>query len=585
MMRAGLLSSKNHRRWREWTFLVACWLLVITALWQRRSCQDSWVLEGVVAPVLLFTLAFAFLMAKEMSSGPRAVWAALFVTVLRWIPGLKYEFAYGTSIDQAVHIASIGQLITSGFPPPGTAYTDVPGLHTVLAGLAMLSGSSAEQAAKYGFPLLLGLFPFFVYWFCRQFDMDDGLRGQIVLAAALVFDPYFLLIQGSPFGSLLFFLVMAWFLLREFGPRKLRLPFSIGLVTMIASLLFGHAISSLTAAAVLMSTFLLLPIILALFKSQVRVGVVFGGGQFLALLLLLIGGWWLFQAHELFTTAFEQLEAAAHGGASAKLPVPSRLFDLPTIDRLWTMFLMHGSTIVLLLLSAIGALILWKKRDEISPGFKTSLLVIAAAEISLILILAGQLLIGFGNLEYFRLIGYAVLMSPFFAGLALWQLRLRSRIEWAVVICGFLLISLLQIFPYQPAVSKAERVSSTMEDGEPVLYFHTVMSSFQADMLAFAWLHAPKQSVSASDRITRDTSLRLFGWTSFRNALFNGYADDNNKLDGGDWQLLMVHQPGPAGPFSERVECRTRAEVDRIVREPGFSLVYSNGESFILTRP
>lgn len=585
MLNHEMLYRMKLRNWREWSFLVACWLLIVTALWQRRSYQDSWVLDGVLIPTVLVVISFAILMVKEMASSRKAIWAAVFITVLRWIPGLKYAYAYGSSIDQAVHIASIDHLIGTGFPPPGTAYTAVPGLHTVLSGMALLSESSPEQAAKYGFPLLLGLFPLIVYWFCRQFRMNDKLRGQIVLAAAFVFDPYYLLLQGTPFGSLLFFLLVAWFLLREFGTAKARLPYSIGLAAMIISLLFGHAISSLTVAIVIMSTFVLLPIILTLFRAPASPGTLFGGGQFLALLLLMLAAWWLFPAHELFTAAIEQLDAAVHGSASAKLPVPSRLFELPVADMFRTLYLSHGSTIALLTMSTAGVMTIWKRKAQISSEFRTSLIIMVAIEAALALTVAGQMLAGFGELEYFRLIGYAVVFSPFFAGFALWQLREESRTGWILVVTAFLLLSLPQIFPFQPAVPKAGKAAAALDGGEPVLYLHTVVSSFEANMLRFAYLHAPKEGRIDSDRLSRDTSLRLLGWNSFSTAVFDGYDGAKEALDGGNWEILLLHQPGASGPFSERAEYRSSAEISRIVSEPEYSLVYSNGMSFILSRP
>lgn len=572
--------------WSVPLFWILAWLVILVALHNQRAYQDSWVLEDTVVPVIFFIASYLIVALHEKSSAKLAVFSSVFVLVLRMIPSMKYQWAYGTAIDQAIHIASIDRIMNTGFPTPGTPYTDIPGLHGMLGLVAMVSGVSANEVAKYAFPILVSLIPLFIYLLSSLLDIKDTLRKQIVIASTVAFDPYFLVMQGSPYGVLLVTMVVVWFLARELVSPPLHIAFTIGLLVSLVSLVLGHGISSLIFTFLLGTVLVVQHCTTYLHRQKQLDFAVLSSLRILILVVVLFTTWWMFQAEGVFNIFVNQIWAFLTNAEVLKPPVPNRTFLLPPVDILVVLWSLHGNTITMALLSGIGVGLFLKYRSTFSKPTYSTFIALFALELGLILILTVQLVSGFGNLEYFRLIGYAMPICSFFVGITLWQLSNLSRVHWFMCIVVVMFLSLLQVYPYQPMLPTGDVLFTDInqQDEEPVVFLHTVVSNYQTSMLAFAQnIIVPGMKIR-SDRVTQDEAYMFWGSEYFNENPISYASSVQQPLDAGSWDIFLLHKPGTAGPFSEPVEFRTKAVIQQITNNTQYSLIYDNGESIILTK-
>ena len=607
--------------WSLWLYGLAVWLLIVFALRNQRAYQDSWILEDIVAPFLFLLVAFVVAVVREKNGHRLALLVTSFLIVLRWIPGFKYIWAYGTAVDQSVHITNTQHMMQTGFPPLETVYTNVPGIHLFLSSIALVSGTNANDVGKYALPILMGLMPLLIYFLLKHSEIEPHLINNIIIATSLAFDPYFLLIQGSPIGTLFSSSIFIWFFSANLSHQILKLPLTIILISFILILPLVHSISSLIIIGLLVFTFV---ISFAFYHIEKLNKIIISYINTLRMLILLVVfclSWWVYQARGIFSILVEQTSTFILQDQAEKLPVPSRIFQLSLQDTLTFFWILHANIILVFLLSAIGLVILWYYRRSFSINFHRIVLFLFIIQLSLAFILGGQLLSNFGNLEYFRIMGYAVALSPFFVGVTLWYIHKWNKVAWTLTFLTILFLSLMQVFPYQPIVPKADALGSfrniesipsgydsrersgvdkrndssaptaketnsafeNTRRNEPILYLHTVTTNYNKNLLFFAEKYIKEETKILSDRVIKDLAYRFWGDVFFKSHQigFNP-SPATMPLDSGEWEVYLLHYAGFAGPLSEPVEFRSRAEINRIISEPKRSLIYSNGEAFVL---
>ena len=572
--------------WHLHIYIASIVLCIFWTLYNQRSYQDSWVLEDIVPVVIILTVSFVIVANYERRSSYLAICTSTFQIILRLIPGLKYVWIYGTAIDQSVHFNSVTHLINTGFPLDSTPYTNVPGLHTVFGAIVLASGINVNEVMKYSFPIIMGLMPLLIYFLSGHIRINRPLRNQIIITSAFTFDPYFLSILGTSFGTLFIAIIAIWFLARQANHFSSHMALTSGIILSMLGLTFSHAVSSFVFPFLLAAIF-----IPQVFISRLQLKTASQKGvsetkRLIILSLVILLTWWMFQARGVFALFVKQIWSLLSYSGIEKPPVPNRLFELPFQDALIVLWVMHSNTIMVTSLSLLGVILLWKNRAKISTDSQTILFTLFCLEIGIALILFGQIAMGSGNLEYFRLIGYAVSLSPFFIGATLWCLHQRSRQLWATTLTAILIGSFIQVFPYQPMLPSGNVLFQEIDDDEPIMYLHTVLTEYQLTMLTFVQEHQIKNNntIVLSDRVTKDSAYRIWGQDYFDKNPIRYPAKINDAFDHGNWDLLLIHRPGIAGPFSEPVEIRSRKAIDKITLNPQYSLIYDNGESVVLMK-
>jgi len=304
---------------------------------------------------------------------------------------------------------------------------------------------------------------------------------------------------------------------------------------------------------------------------------------------VLLAAWWEFRATFYFNSFAGILESLFLGRKMA-VPIPSRFFEIPLFERLKVIALLHLNGIVIALVSFVGlcVFIVMLRRKDLEVKAKNFYLQLI---LFLSIILAAvffQFVVGYVGTGYKRYLNYALVLRPFLAGLALLYLdkylaiNIRNGIvkNLAFTCILFMLFSLclVEVFPYQPFVPRANVVSKDLPEDIYLLDFRAVNTIYQRDMILFAENFSSSDARIASDITTR---FQIYGFAgpsfSSRNIWYSPLENPNLK-----WDLFLLHTNEKAAPFNEKAEYHT-TEIINGFREAG-NTIYDNGMSIILER-
>jgi len=568
--------NKKYNNYIFYLYGLINWLIIVISLRNQRSYQDSWILEDITIPILLFVIMFFVVVITETNSNRLALIATSFIITLRLIPGLKYIRGYGTAVDIAVHTNATHHIMMTGFPLADTPYSNVPGLHVLLSAIALVANVTAEEVIKYGIPIITGITILMTYFLYSQIDMDVALRNQIIISSALAFDPFFTELQTTSFGVIIIFIFFVWLLLRNFREKDIHLSLTISLITTVIVLNFSHAVSSFIFMQLLIIA--ILPLKLICRNSKIANSMI----RLIILSFVIFISWWMYQAKYIFNTFVEGIGKLVFFNQAEKPTLPNRLFEISILDIFKVIWMIHGNTVILAIFSLVGIIIFWFYKRTFSQQFRETFFLFIVIESSLILIVIAQLATHFGTLEYIRLFVYAVTICPIFVGITLWQIQKQSIKIWRATLLIILILSLMQVFPYQPMMPIGTGLVKNMTYDEPILYLHTAATNYIFNMAIFAQKHTiPSETRMVADRTTKNLLGRFWMLEKFE---VGSVEDPKNPLDWGNWQVLFIHRPGIAGSLGEQFEVRNKKEINRIISETDRSLVYNNGETFILMR-
>ena len=180
-----------------------------------------------------------------------------------------------------------------------------------------------------------------------------------------------------------------------------------------------------------------------------------------------------------------------------------------------------------------------------------------------------------------RFITYANLLSPIFIGLALFGIyrslgrivkKISTRNILFTIFLFILFIPLLfVIFSPQPIVPKNS-------DNEYLVDYRSINTNYQMSMIQFAEKYHVNGSIVAADTVT---SWQIFGLTG--NSFYFDYIWENplyaNETTA---DIILLHYSGIAGPLNEKIDYRSRINLNGFKFDLGNSIVYDNGESFVI---
>ena len=558
---------------------------IVEDLLNQRGYQDSWILQDIFVPTILYILTFSVTVVLLDNNKLVALVCASFVIVLNAIPNLKYEFFYGT-FDSVAHYGYIGNLVSLGHVPStgfyAPSYQDFPGMHIFIGSLSIISGLSLNVTMKLVTSTIMGIVPLMTY-FATNRVFEPGIQRFIIVASGLpTFMSYSL--SGTTFGVALYFCIICVILRSLLTDNKRQ--HAIVLLILVFGLLFSHAITTLYLISFLVIAVLLLKFlsirkkwvlksyrnarvlvmgILMIFIVSFVARLTFGSGNVL----------------ETFTYAGESLLTGPGSGI-----VPGTFFKVPFSAKVVFLALTYTMDAVIALMGCIGVIVLFvklrHKNRNLYEKFYMFLLCFGGAILAL---LAFQFLSGFSGIEYGRLIIYAIVLSPFLVGLFLWYLghyfgryRLGSALV-VLVLFSCISISLIQIFPYQPMAPRANVLSPDLPANEYIFDYRSVNTVYQEKMILFAESFSSNNAIVASDTVTR-WQINGFSNDTFASRVI--YASPLMVQNLG-WDLFLLHYDGKAGPLIEPVENRTSERLTELKNSLG-NVVYDNGESFIIAR-
>jgi len=554
----------------------------------QRGFQDSWILEGIFIPTILYVLAFTIVVAATSDVRLLTLISSSFVIVLNSIPNLKYELFYGT-FDSAGHYGFINRLLASGQVPQTGFYVafygDFPGMHILIGSLSLILGVSTNVAIKLFTSLIYGIVPLMVYLVTNGV-FDRSIQRAVIIASGLPAIPNSYVLGGGTFGLALYFIFLCVLFRRGLTDNS-RFAYSVILLVLGFALLFSHAATM---------PFLLWILAIVTFywtgrgirKGETRVDTY---GRGLAPILIILAASFTalqaFKATDILVVLVGGIERALLR-ESSRAPIPQRLFVLPLSAQLTFLALYYAMDIMVFGLGLVGFLILMRririKRGQLFEKFYLPVISVISA---LGLIVAFQFVSSFGEIGLERALSYSMIFQPFFIGLVLWLLlkRLASRTLKRVLTVVFLFltisISLIQIFPYQPMVPRADVLSKDLPASDYIVDLREVNTMCNIAAITFAEKHSTTGTRIASDIVTR---WQIYGFASeaFNNGhIWYGPLETTPTLN---WDIFILHYDGTPGPLIEKVENRTAERIE-LLRDTLGNTIYDGGGCFIIARP
>lgn len=560
-------------------------VFVSFVLLNLRNHQDSWILEDVFIATMIYILTFSIIVTTVDDNRIVALVCAIFVIVLNAIPNLKYQLFYGT-YDSVAHYGFINDLLSLGFVPTtgfyAPVYSDFPGMHVFIASLSLVLGIPTITSIKLVASTIFGIIPLMTYFVTNRI-FERNIQRYIITASGLPILASYALV-GMTFALPLYFSFLCLLFGRTMA-NKNRRKYTLALMIFAFGLLISHAVTTMVLILLLGIASLLIKSI-ELIRRHPHHSLMsrFTGTWFL--LTVAFVAWLMFRAGFVAEFFVESLENIFLGGMIKK-PIPTRLFQIPLSAQLTFFALQHLKDAIIITLAFAGVLVLLKtfkrENESIFEDFYLPLLCFLSATL---LLLAFQLVIGFGAIEYTRLVKYVTVFTPFLVGLFLWQYnqspRIRIRVKPIVsasVLFMCISLCLIQIFPYQPWVPRANVLSEDLSENAYIFDFRAVNTIYQEKMISFAERFSSNDSSITSDRTTRWQIYGLANESFYIRHGWHSLLDDPNIK----WDIFLLHYGERSGPLNEKVESRDREAIEEL-RDTLGNVIYDNGESFIITR-
>ena len=555
----------------------------------QRGYADSWILQDIFIPTILFVLTFSIVVVALDDNKVASLVSASFIVILNAIPNLKYQLFYGV-FDAAAHYGTARNLLALGFVPTtgfyAPPYSDFPGIHIFPAWLSLVLGTTINASTKLVTSTIFSIIPLMIYFATNGIFEKDVQKYIIVASGLLAVTSYDL--TGTVFALPLYFSIFCIFLKRITAGKNGR-EYTVVLIMFAMSLLFSHAVTTM-AVVVTMGIALLLVKFIDLIKSgSYHFSISKNIGTWLLLTVPFVA-WLMFKADFIFETFTAAVQRIFFREAHTA-PIPTRFFQIPLFAQLRILALYHLGDAVVVTLAFAGVLVLLKFRRKFPPVLKSFYLplmgIVGAASLLLIVLMVTQ----FGDIEYDRFVSYTVVFGAFMVGLLFWHvdqhLRIRFRRTWIRSICVssilFLSISLslIQIFPCQPLVPGANVLSNNLPSNTYLEDFRGVNTIYQESMILFAQRFSSDTSRIGSDTVT---GWQILGFGNESLARKYVYFDPLNPTTGQAsqvWDMILLQYGGKSGTITEKAENRTR-EVLQNLRDTLGNTIYDNGESFIL---
>jgi len=553
-----------------------------------RDYQDSWILEGLEIPFIVFVATYiAYCFVEDKIS-----WTIIFVLIARCvfliIPNLKYTWFQGVNFDQNYHFRIIQDIYNKGYVPAGYSYSGTPFMHLLADAYSITTGSSVLFTFKY-LPIMSWLlFPLVTYSIVRLAAPRNQLvLKYAVLVSSIPVEPTLsLVVVGTTFGALLTISLLSQFV------RALHMntrSYALVAIISVCALVIAHSYSVTLLAAGLLMTYLAGRS--EFVKDKLKM---FGSDRlYMKILLLLIvldAAWLMFSAHAFFLSGTQIVQQWANAIFGAKpaggsfTDISWSFFGLSFANQLRIVTVFYGGTLLSLLLTFFGILVARRI-------FHTSKILsfMSAMLLSVWLFFVVQIVSSSaraGLFEYGRLFDFSYIFAPIFVGVLLYYLQERLHsVKLNFLLCLLLVaVVVIELYGCQPLLPIANSVRSNLPSDEYIIYVGEVNSVYQRSMIVHAEKHI-RTGMIACDSVTENQILGLTEYNFSQSHLW-GYPFDERgrtRLKTEKFDYLLIHVPGKSGSPKVAPEVGTRSFVLAVAQNS--SVIYSNGESYVLAGP
>lgn len=550
--------------------LISIIFLIGNSLMIRRDYQDSWVLEGVEIPFLLFIVTFTLTFFSEKRESSLVVIAIVGRIMLLLIPNLKYVWFQGVWIDQhrqynlASYVVATGRISTN---PLFSSYIVSPLMHLLFCIFSIILSVPVVDSMKYVPVLFSPIYPLLTYAVVKKMELTQKskiLKYVLFLSSIPIASAEYA-IGGTTFGILLAFIVL--FLLVAILRKNDRRYWSVCIIFVIA-LAAAHSATSIILTGILLLILALQRVPYFRPKSYLRILVV--------LTVALIGlAWLMFSAYSNLETIVRAFSMSVPTGTTPTSDyIPSTFFQLARVEPLAaaeTFLVYYGAHLFLLILTLAGLVIMLKMRKKLNSA--SSFLIFFLG-----LLLAIMMIGVFIKLGSTRVLSFVELLFPIFCGTAVFYLGNKRKWIRTLLFASIILFATLEFYGCQPLIPSANVIYAGLSASVPIGYVNKVNSIYQRQAVSFALSHVVVGLI-ASDEITYNQISGVANFSFMSLHVINYYPIDTQQPQQ-DYNLLIIHVPGKAGILQEKANVRTP---DLILQTAYNSdVVYTNGESYML---
>jgi len=562
--------------------------LLITTAAVSRDYQDSWILTGLEIPFIVVAITYTIYFFSERDSNITWIiaFALVFRSVILLVPNLKYVWFQGVGFDQHNHFRLIQDIQDKGHIPTGYSYSGTPFMHLLSAIYSIITGFSNLFAFKYLPVMSWFLYPLVIYVIVKQVaPKTSSLQKYAILASSVPVEPTLSwVVVGTTFGALLTILLLSQLIkILQVNKRNY----------CVIALIYGFALISAHSYSATILTIGLLITYLASKSNFVKNRLeLFDLGipikAFIIFLVVVGMAWLMFSATTFFLNAtqiVQQWTSAILGNAPTTgrsfTDIQWSFFGLNLENQLRLVVVYYGGILFMLFLTLLGIIIVIKKsRPSIILNF-FSVFLLSVWSFFIIQLLASSA--SAGLFEYNRLFEFSYSLTPVFIGILLYYLqkKLRSIKLNYFIVCLLIGLATVQLYGCQPLLPIASSVRSNLPSDEYIIYVGTVNSAYQRYMIAYAEEHIGKGMI-ACDPVTRNQILGLADYDFSQSHLSGRYPFEGNITEE-TFDYFLIHLPGKSGQLGVKPEVGTRDFIFGVIRNS--SMIYSNGESYILTSP
>jgi hypothetical protein len=547
-------------------------ILLGSAVAISRDYMDSWILEGLEIPFVLFVATYTLTFFSEKRVQSMVLLAVIGRFTFLLIPSIKYDWFLGTAIDQHIqyglanHVYTKGYIATQG-PSTATIYGSTPFVHLAFAVFSIILNMPVADSVKYVPVLLSPIYPLLTYTIMKKLKFSrvkNALKYAVFISAIPISSQNFV-VTGSQFGVLLSFLVLGSLVmfLQENDPRHF-----------VVFIFFTFALAATHSASSVLLTIFLLTIVLLQKISYFRLKSYLKVPQIFAATLICVA-WITFPAERALEKISRLVFVGALAGTTpAAEQITPRFFELAQVDILAaikTFLVFYGVDIFLLLLTFASLIILLKRLKQLDNTSKFLFLMCGVTLVSMPLAFLSKL-------GLFRVLYFLSPLFPIFTSIFI--LLTCKRRKWLIVVIISLVVLLtpIRLYKCQPLIPSANTLKKDLPAGEPIVYVTGVNSIYQRQMIAFAGDYV--RGGIACDLVTREQIISLTDFSFSVAYLTRYYPLDKTQIER-RYAYFLIHLPGASGPFNEQAEFRTRDLILEAIYNS--SVIYTNGESYTLT--
>jgi hypothetical protein len=583
--------------------------LISTTVAAARDYQDSWILEGLEIPFIIFIATYVTYFTVDDKISWIITFAVIVRLVVLLIPNLKYLWFQGTEYDQFYVFDLFKYTSSVGFIPSVSSRPDILYLPLSSIWLTIISNVTASPQLivfKY-FPLMFWLsFPLFIYLTMKKLGIDNrSIKYSLFISSIPIDRSISYLVTGSLFGCFLFVLVIFCFISLLRPSRR-----SYLIITLVAAseLVFIHSYSSIMLLVGLVMTYILCNNSYALrmytytlSKMHImsrsacahiqKISTNFKPAFVFTIIFLVV-----FQAFYVTHVAANLLTESGHmtaqwisgilgitptGRAFTYLEQLPSLLSLSLPNMLRIVLVSYGGDVLLSFLALLGIIVIMRKSHP-----SKHLFFIATLFVSIWLFYFAQLIVTEGRsglVEFERIFRYSLVLTPIFIGILL--SRFKSKKLNSLILSTVIIIGVIQLYGCQPLLPIASTVRSNLPSNEYILYVGMVNSAYQRYMINYAQGHINTGRI-ACDSITQNQVLGLTDYNFYKSHIADYYPFsiliDKNTIEQ-KFDYFLIHLPGKSGNLGVKPEIGTREFI--IEATYNSSVLYSDGESYILGKP